>query len=150
VEGKLLDWIKRQAQSGTWGGHPEIAGMECIRKHRSWFIFLGFLGLCSLLVAVQFRQNRTRHVELREAFILLHSRGYTAESERLYQRLLGELKNLPDSVLLEDFQRTLTLVEPGRQDPENLIWRYHWTVSNELEKRSAVSLQKALKLAREK
>ena len=84
-----------------------------------------------------------------EAFILLHSRGYKAQAEHLYQRLLNELQALPTKLLVDDFQRTLTLVEPARQQPENLIWAYHWTVSNEMEKRSAGALQKALKLAGE-
>jgi hypothetical protein len=65
----------------------------------------------------------------------------------LYQHLLAEMERLPDKALFEDFQRTLTLVDPLRQEPENLIWEYHWTVSNELEKRSEASLERALRLA---
>ena len=38
---------------------------------------------------------------------------------------------------------------PGAKQPENLIWRYHWTISNELERRSESTLQHALKLAEE-
>jgi hypothetical protein len=56
---------------------------------------------------------------------------------------------LPNKALVEDYQRTLTLVDPAKQDSENLIWKYHWTVSNELEKRSESALAKALKLARD-
>jgi hypothetical protein len=40
-------------------------------------------------------------------------------------------------------------VNPAKQEPDNLIWKYYWTVSNEVEKRSESTLAKALKLARE-
>lgn len=109
-----------------------------------------FLVVCSVLVIRQTHINEHKHVELREAFILLDSRGYAAEAERLYQRLLGGLKSLSDSALLDDFQRTRALVNPAEQQPDNLIWSYHWTVSNEMEKRSIAALTKALKLAEEK
>ena len=102
------------------------------------------------MVVRQVVANQSRHVELREAFILLHSRGYQPQAERLYQRLLVELEHLPSKLLLDDFQRTLTLVDPARQEPDNLVWEYHWTVSNELEKRSEASLERALKLAEQR
>jgi hypothetical protein len=99
------------------------------------------------MVVRQFNTNQSKHLELREAFILLNSRGYRPQAERLYQNLLNEIDRLPDRTLFEDFQRTLTLVDPSRDETDNLVWQYHWTVSNELEKRSAASLQRALKLA---
>ena len=99
------------------------------------------------MVLRQISLNQSKHLELREAFILLYSRGYQPQAERLYERLLAEMDHLPDKVLFEDFERTLTLVDPTRQEPENLIWDYHWTVSNELEKRSEANLERALKLA---
>jgi hypothetical protein len=99
------------------------------------------------MVLRQMTLNQSKHLELREAFILLNSRGYQPQAERLYQRLLAEMEHLPDKALYEDFERTLTLVDPTRQEPENLVWEYHWTLSNELEKRSEANLQRALKLA---
>ena len=117
------------------------------RQFRFQLVFLAFLVFCSVMVLKQVSVNQAKHLQLREAFILLHSRGYQPQAERLYQRLLAEMERLPDKALLEDFQRTLTLVDPSRQEPENLIWEYHWTVSNELEKRSEASLERALKLA---
>jgi len=95
------------------------------------------------MVVRQFNTNQSKHLELREAFILLNSRGYRPQAERLYQNLLNEIDRLPDRTLFEDFQRTLTLVDPSRDETDNLVWQYHWTVSNELEKRSAASLQRA-------
>ncbi len=123
--------------------------MRFIRQYRPLLVLGFFLVLCSLMVIRQMGSNQSRHVELREAFILLYSRGYRPQAERLYQRLLKNLDKLPTRTLLDDFQRTLTLVDTTRNQPENLIWVYHWTVSNELEKRSESSLQHALKLAGE-
>jgi hypothetical protein len=124
--------------------------MRFIRQYRSLLIFGFFLVLCSIMVVRQINSNQSKHVEIREAFILLHTRGYRPQAERLYQRLLKDLDHLPTRLLLDDFQRTLTLVDPARNQPENLLWVYHWTVSNELEKRSESGLKHALKLAEEK
>ncbi len=121
--------------------------MSFFRQYRTTLFFAGLLVVCGVMVIRQMDANRARHVELREALILLQSRGYKPEAERLYQRLIVELEHLPDRQLVDDFQRTLTLVDPAAQHPENLIWKYHWTVSNEMEKRQESSLQRALKLA---
>ncbi len=133
------------------GGCPMLsskcASMNFFRQYRTALFFAALLVACSALVIRQMDANRARHVELREAMILLQSRGYKEEAGRLYQRLILDLEHLPDRLLVEDFQRTLTLVDPATQHPENLIWKYHWTVSNELEKRQEASLQRALKLA---
>ncbi len=123
--------------------------MGLFRTYRQPLLFCGILALSSVLVIAQFRQNDAKHVELRESFVLLHSRGYETEAERLYLKLLAELKHLPDRLLAEDFQRTLTLVNPRQPEPDSLLWKYHWTVSNEMEKRSVKALTRALKLAEE-
>lgn len=120
-----------------------------IRRNRVFLAFAGLLVLCSVLVILQIQANTKKHVELREAFILLETKGYRPEAQRLYQRLLGQLEHLSDHQLLDDFERTLTLVNPSESQPQNLIWRYHWTVSNEMEKRSPAALKRALKMARE-
>ena len=111
-------------------------------------IFAAVLTFCSVMVLRQTRINQTAHSELREAFIILHSRGYTNQEQRLYNRLLRDLQNISNRDLREDFQRTLTLVDPAAQQPQNLLWKYHWTVSNELEKRSESSLARALEIAK--
>jgi hypothetical protein len=90
---------------------------------------------------------------MREAFILLHTRGYTNEARRIYQKLLLEIPKtidkLSDKQLLDDFQRTLLLVDPYTQQTNNLIWNYHWMLSNELDRRSESTLKRARKLAEE-
>jgi len=123
--------------------------MGLFRRNKYVLIFLLTLVFCSVMVVRQIAANRSRHIELREAFILLHSRGYTNEASRLYRRLLEEMPSLSTDQLMNDFQRTLILIDPTIPHSDNLIWIYHWTVSNELEKRSASALKKALKLAEE-
>jgi len=120
-----------------------------VRQYKFVLLFLLLLVFCSVMVILQIDANQDRHVEIREAFILLHTRGYTNQSQKLYHRLLLDLYKLPDRVLLEDFQRTLLLVDPNSHQPSNLVWSYHWTVSNELDRRSESTLMRALKLAEE-
>src|SRR6266511_475569 len=123
--------------------------MRFLRRNRYFLIFSALLLFCGVMVVRQFEANRSAHADLREAFILLQSKGYKTEAQRLLQRLLAELEQLSNKALTEDFQRTLALVDPARKDPENLIWKYHWTLSNELEKRSESTLARALHLAHE-
>jgi len=123
--------------------------MRFFRGNRFALIFFVLLIFCGAMVVRQFMVNQSRHVELREYFILLHSKGYKPEAERLFKRLLRELEGLPNKALMDDYQRTLMLVDPATQQPDNLIWRYHWTVSNELDKRSESTLLRALKMAEE-
>ena len=124
--------------------------MRFFRGNRFALIFFVLLIFCSAMVVRQFMANQSRHVDLREYFILLYSKGYKPEAERLFKRLMRELDVLPNKALMDDYQRTLMLVDdPARQQPDNLIWRYHWTVSNELEKRSESTLLRARKLAEE-
>src|SRR5262245_22701482 len=119
--------------------------MYFVRHYRVQLTFAAFLVFCSIMVVRQFNLNQGRHIELREAFILLYSRGYDSQAKTLYKRLLSEVERSPDKVLYEDFQRTLTLVDPAKSEPTNLLWEYHWTLSNELENRAESSIQRALK-----
>jgi hypothetical protein len=123
--------------------------MRFFRGNRFALIFFVLLIFCSAMVVRQFMVNQSRHVELREYFILLYYKGYREQAERLFKRLMRELEGLPNKALMDDYQRTLMLVDPATQQPNNLIWKYHWTVSNELEKRSEGTLQRALKMAEE-
>jgi hypothetical protein len=123
--------------------------MRFFRGNRFALIFFVLLIFCSAMVVRQFMVNQSRHADLRECFILLYSKGYKPEAERLFKRLMRELDVLPNKALMEDYQRTLMLVDPATQQPGNLIWKYHWTVSNELEKRSESTLLRALKMAEE-
>jgi hypothetical protein len=123
--------------------------MQFLRRNRFPVVFLALLVFCGAMAVRQLAANKSKHVELREAFILLYSKGYRPEADQLLKRLLRDLEGLPNKALMEDYERTLILVDPIAKQPDNLIWRYHWTVSNEIEKRSLSTLVRARKLAEE-
>ena len=126
--------------------------MRFFRSNRFALIFFVLLIFCSAMVVRQFMVSQSRHVELRENFIVLCTKEYQEKAERLYKRLLRELEGLPNKALMDDYQRTFMLVYPETQQPDNLIWKYHVTVRNELVKRSQGTedtLQRALKMAEE-
>ena len=108
---------------------------------------MAVLVMASVLTIKRLNTAPSRHVELREAFVLLHTRGYTNQAQRLYEHLLRDLQNISNRELMDDFQRTLLVVDPAAHQPDNLIWKYHWTVSNELERRSESTLRRALEIA---
>lgn len=123
--------------------------MRSLRPYHFIALFLVTLVFCSVMVIRQIHANQSRHVRLREAFILLHTRGYTNEARFLYQRLLDEAATLTDTQLLDDFQRTLLVVDPTISAPQNLVYNYHWYISSELDRRSPKALRRALELADE-
>lgn len=128
--------------------------MRFVRQYRFILLFFLLLIFCSVMVVRQFGLKQSRHVELREAFILLHMRNYTNEARTLFDRLVLEVpkytKKISDKELLDDFQRTLLLVDPYSNQTNNLLWKYHWMLSEELDKRSVDLLARAHKLAGEK
>lgn len=121
--------------------------MLFFRRNRFVLMFMALLVFCSVLIINQFRINDRKHEDLREAFILLYIKGYESEAERLYQHLLNEAPNLTDQQLLDDFHRTLLLVDPTSVQTNNLIYNYHWYVSKQLDVRSESTLMRARKLA---
>ncbi len=121
--------------------------MRFLLEFKFALIFAAVLTFCSVMVLRQVHVNQTKHVEVREAFIVLHSRGYREEAQRLYNRLLRDMQDFTNTELIDDFQRTLMLVDPATQQTTNLIWKYHWTVSNELERREASILKRAHEIA---
>jgi len=123
--------------------------MSFFRQYRFVLLAMALLVIGTVVLIEYLHAGQSRHVEIREAFILLHTRGYTNQAARLYNHLLNEMYALSNKQLIDDFQRTLLIVDPGANRPDNLVWKYHWTVSNELEKRAESSLVRALKLAEE-
>jgi hypothetical protein len=123
--------------------------MHFFRQYRFVLLFFALSAFCSVMVIHGINSRQTKHVERREAFVLLQARGYTNEAMRLYQKLLFEIPKLTNKELLDDFQRTLLLVDPYTMQTNNLIWKYHWTISNELDRKSENTLKRARKLADE-
>ena len=124
--------------------------MRFLLEYKFVLTFAAVLTFCSVMVIRQNRVNQNRHEEVREAFVLLYSKGYKEEAERLYNRLLRDIQEYTNKELFDDYQRTLLLVDPTTQHPENLIWKYHWTISNELEKREEFNLKRAHAIAASK
>src|SRR6267142_738091 len=123
--------------------------MRFLRQYRFILLFFALLVFCSVMVLHQFNIRESRHDELLRAFIILHTRGETNAAERLYHKLLLELPKLSQQELFDDFQRTLMLIDPDphTQQTNNLIWKYHWTVSNEMNRQDESTLKRARKLA---
>lgn len=128
--------------------------MHFVRQHKFALSFLTVLAFSSMMVIWQLDARKdakkSRHVELREGMIVLQTGGYTNQADKLYLKLFGDLEKLSDKELVEDWQRTVILVDPGSHQPSNAVWRYYWTVRNAMERRSESIIQRALKLSEEK
>jgi hypothetical protein len=121
--------------------------MRFLKRHRFFLIFLGVLVFCSIMVVRQFLINQWEHNDLREDFILLHDEGKTKTMERLYQMLIQELPALPDRALLDDEQRLNLFLASKNLPPTDLLWKYHVSVQNELQRRVNSRVTRALKRA---
>ena len=139
----------RHSELHRAGGSRKSIAMQFLRQHKFVLSFLVLLVFCSVMVILQMDARKSKHVELREAMILLETGGYTNEADRLYLRLFAEMPQLSNKALIEDWQRTVILVDPGGYQPSNAVWRYYWTVRNEMERRSEDTIQRARKLAEE-
>jgi len=123
--------------------------MHFVRQYKFALAFLLLLVFCSVMVVRQLEARKSHHVELLDAMILLQTGGYSNQADRIYIRLLKDLDKLPTWALTEDWRKTVTLIDPSSSQPSNTIWRYHWTVRNEMERRAESTIQRALKLAEE-
>jgi len=123
--------------------------MRFLRQHKFTLLFLGVLVFCSVMVIRQFRWREGKHIELREAMILLQTGGYTNEAIKLYFRLWKDVENLSNRQLVEDWQRSVVLVDPSVHQPSNTIYQYYWTVRREMERRGEGIIERARKLAAE-
>jgi hypothetical protein len=120
-----------------------------LQQHKFTLLFLGVLVFCSVMVIRQIRWRESKHSELREAMILLQTGGYTNEAIRLYFRLWKDVEELSNRQLLEDWQRSVVLVDPSVHQPSNTIYQYYWTVRREMERRGEGAIERARKLAAE-
>ena len=121
--------------------------MQFIRRNQYFLLTLAVLGLASVLAVRQFLVNESAHVRRLEDFILLHERGEAKLCERLYQRIVQELPVLSDQALVGDWQRTVQLVNPKTPQLDNLLWKYHVSVNNELRRRADKRLRAVLQAA---
>jgi hypothetical protein len=109
--------------------------MRLARERLVLFGTFAVLLFCAVMAVRQFVENQSRHSELREAFVLAHTKGYTADELRLYYRLKYDLPEEPTRHLIDDLERT-TVMAPTNQHPStNLLVSYHLHVKREVEKR---------------
>ena len=121
--------------------------MRFIREWKFLLAMAAVLCFSAVMAVRQFIQNQSRHAELREAFIFLHSRGHNAEAKQLYDRLLWNLQTEPTRHLIEDVQRASTIAPTNQSPSTNILVRYHMTIQKELEKRFEEQYLKAKELS---
>ena len=124
--------------------------MRFLRRNQYLLCFAAVLVFASVMVLRQFMANEAAHVQMREDFLLLQERGETKASERFYQLLIQQLPGLGDNILVDDLERTAMFVDPKTPESKSLIWKYHVSVRNELQKRSERRLAGALEEAQKK
>jgi len=118
-------------------------------RERKFLLAMAVVLVFSAVMAVrQVAANQSRHAELREAFILLQSRGHVAEAQELYARLVVALEDEPTRHLVDDIQRTSGIAPTNEAASTNILVRYHISVKNELEKRLEAEYLKARKLSK--
>lgn len=121
--------------------------MRFARRNRFALIVIAVLLIGNVLALQQFWVNGSLHRQLREDLILLHDKGHIKEAERVYQKLVPSLPRLPDGALIDDLARTAGLVNEKTLQLDNIVWKYHWAVKQNLEKRSEQRLARAMKRA---
>jgi hypothetical protein len=121
--------------------------MRFLRRHQFLLCFLAVLVFSCIMVTRQFLANQTAHVEMREDFILLLDRGDSKRAERVYQMLIQALPGQNEKNLVEDLQRTSLLVNTNTPDSNLLLWKYHVSVKNELQRRAEQRLSRAVERA---
>jgi hypothetical protein len=119
--------------------------MRFLRRNIHVLLFCAVLVLSSVLVIRQFMANLSAHVERREDFIALYQRGHAKMAEHLFEVLIRTFPKLSDSALWEDAHRTAMLIDVKTPQPNSLIWKYHFTVRNELARRTEWRLARVLK-----
>ena len=110
--------------------------MRFLRKNQYILCFLAVLVFASVMVIRELSARDSAHVQQREDFLLLHELGQGRLAATRYQVLIQELPDLTEAVLASDLQRTGMLVDANKMDLENLVWKYHVSVRNELRKRA--------------
>ena len=124
-----------------------ITAMRFVKRHQFLLAFLAVLVFSSVMVVRQVFLNQWAHADLREDFILLHDQGRTKEMEHLYQMLIQTLPRLPDRALVEDDQRLAFALAQKSATQDDLVWKYHVNVRNELQRRTEARVARALKRA---
>jgi hypothetical protein len=120
--------------------------MRFVRERKFLLAMAVALVFSAVMAVRQVVANQSRHSELREAFILLQSKGHVAEAHELYSQLIFALPDEPTRHLVEDIQRTSGIAPTNEAPTTNMLVRYHISVKKELEKRLEAEYLKARQL----
>ena len=110
--------------------------MGFFKRHKYTLAFLAVVLLCTLLVQYQVLRNEAAHIAMREDFIVMHQRGHTKGTEYLYQRLVQALPHQSLKSVIDDFQRTRSLVNTNAPLIDDLLWKYYVLTGNEMTRRA--------------
>ena len=110
--------------------------MRFFRRNIYPLLFCAVLVLSSVLVVRQYLTNLSAHTERREDFIALQQMGHAKLAEQFYQVLIQTFPKLSDSELWEDAYRTGIVIDLKTPQPQNPVWKYHFSVRKELELRT--------------
>src|SRR5258705_460404 len=104
--------------------------MRFLRQYRFIVVFFLLLIFCTVMWVRQINLKQSKHVEMREAFILLFMRNYTNEARHLFVKLVMEVPKSSgtffDKQAMESPHEVIFLVRLRFNQTNNLIWRYHW------------------------
>lgn len=109
--------------------------MRYARERSLVFASAAVIFVSAVMVVQQVIHNQSRHAEMREAFIYFHSKGYHAEAQRLYTRMVLNLQDEPTRHLIDDLQRTSSIAPTNQSASTNILVRFHVSIRKELEKR---------------
>ena len=110
--------------------------MRFFRRNIYPLLFCAVLVLSSILVVRQYLTNLSAHTERRENFIALQQMGHAKLAEHFYQVLIQTFPKLSDRELWEDAYRTGIVIDVKTPQPQNPVWKYHFSVRKELELRT--------------
>ena len=121
--------------------------MQFLRRNRYALLTVAVLIFSSVLLVQQYSANQSAHSQQVEDFLLLHERAEKPACEHLYQVLVQHLPRLDNRALVQDLLRTAMVITPKTEQPDNLVWKYHVSVRNELKRRSEKRLEASLQSA---
>jgi hypothetical protein len=123
--------------------------MQFLRRNRFALLTLAVLVFASVMVVQQYLAGQAAHTQRVEDFLLLHESGEQKSCEHLYQVLVQQLPRLNDRALVQDLQRTAMFVDLKTPQLDNLVWKYHVSVNNELKQRAKKRLATVLQAKNE-
>lgn len=118
--------------------------MRFLRQYQYTLCFLAVAVFSLIMVFREMMASQSSHVQRREEFLVLQERGQADAADHLYQRLIQEFPELSDGNLADDLQRTALAFDTKTNNTENLVWKYHVSVRNELRHRAEHRLKERM------